>query len=161
VPEIDFAFLADAAEALPGQKFHVLGGGVSRITGRGFPLRHPHLAVVVGLLVTAAEVHREHEIQMLLMGPEGGELARATGTMVAHRSPDGRDALVTFAIDLWNLEFPRPGEYSVRLLVDGSERKRLPLLLAVGEAGPAPLSGAWGPMGPLPAPPGSERKFDA
>ena len=33
---IDFAFLADAAETLPGQKFHVLGGGVARIGGRSF-----------------------------------------------------------------------------------------------------------------------------
>ena len=27
MPDIDFAFLADAAETIPGQKFHVLGGG--------------------------------------------------------------------------------------------------------------------------------------
>ena len=32
MPDIDFAFLADAAETVPGQKFHVLGGGVARIT---------------------------------------------------------------------------------------------------------------------------------
>ncbi|MGZ8514155.1 MAG: hypothetical protein ACXWXA_03850 [Candidatus Limnocylindrales bacterium] len=31
MPDIDFAFLADAAETVPGQKFHVLGGGVARI----------------------------------------------------------------------------------------------------------------------------------
>jgi hypothetical protein len=36
MPDIDFAFLADAAETLPGQKFHVLGGGVARIGGRSF-----------------------------------------------------------------------------------------------------------------------------
>ena len=49
MPDIDFAFLADAAETVPGQKFHVLGGGVARIGGRRFPLRHPHLALVIGL----------------------------------------------------------------------------------------------------------------
>ena len=53
MPDIDFAFLADAAETVPGQKFHVLGGGVARIGGRRFPLRHPHLALVIGLQVTA------------------------------------------------------------------------------------------------------------
>ena len=52
MPEIDYAFLADAAETQPGQKFHVLGGGITRIGGRNFPLRHPHVALVVGLLVT-------------------------------------------------------------------------------------------------------------
>ena len=45
------------------------------------------------------------------------------------RPRDGRDAILTFSIDLWNLTFPAPGDYSFRLLVNGSERKRLPLLL--------------------------------
>ena len=67
MPDIDFAFLADAAETLPGQKFHVLGGGVARIGGRSFPLRHPHLALVIGLRVTAPETDREHEIRFVLL----------------------------------------------------------------------------------------------
>ena len=37
MPDIDFAFLADAAETVPGQKFHVLGGGIARIGGRSCP----------------------------------------------------------------------------------------------------------------------------
>ena len=37
--------------------------------------------------------------------------------------------MLTFSIDLWNLTFPAPGDYSFRILVNGSERKRLPLLL--------------------------------
>jgi hypothetical protein len=37
--------------------------------------------------------------------------------------------VLTFSIDLWNLTFPAPGDYSFRLLVNGSERKRLPLLV--------------------------------
>src|SRR2546430_10326487 len=54
---------ADSAQTTPGQKFHVLGGGVSRITGAAFPLRHPHLALVVGLRVSRPETDREHEIR--------------------------------------------------------------------------------------------------
>ena len=72
VPDIDFAFLADAAETIPGQKFHVLGGGIARIGGRRFPLRHPHLALVIGLQVTAPETEREHEIRFVLLDPDGG-----------------------------------------------------------------------------------------
>ena len=51
MPDIDYAFLADAAQTSPGQKFHVIGGGLNRIGGRTYPLRHPHLALVVGLRV--------------------------------------------------------------------------------------------------------------
>src|SRR5207342_557541 len=129
MPDIDFAFLADAAETIPGQKFHVLGGGVARIGGRRFPLRHPHLALVIGLEVTSPETDREHEIRFVLLDPDGGEVAGATGSLVARSQRDARDAVLTFSIDLWNLTFPAPGDYSFRILVNGSERKRLPLLL--------------------------------
>ena len=83
MPEIEYAFLADAAETPPGQKFHVLGGGVARIGGRAFPLRHPHLAVVIGLLVTAPETEREHEIRFVLLDPDGARGRRRD------RQPDG------------------------------------------------------------------------
>lgn len=135
MPEIDFAFLADAAETQPGQKFHVLGGGITRIGGRTFPLRHPHLALVVGLMVTAPETEREHDLRIVLLDPDGHEVTGATGSLVAKGQPDGRDAILTFSIDLWNLTFPSPGDYSFRILVNGSERKRLGLVLVrpVGE----------------------------
>ena len=141
MPEIDFAFLADAAETSPGQKFHVIGGGITRIGGRTFPLRHPHLALVVGLLVTAPETEREHELRIVLLDPDGVEVTGATGNLVARGHGDGRDSILTFSIDLWNLTFPTPGDYSFRILVNGSERKRLPLLL-VGPEGAARTTGS-------------------
>ena len=135
MPDIDYAFLADSAQTTPGQKFHVLGGGVSRITGSGFPLRHPHLALVVGLRVSSPETDRQHEIRFVLLDPAGGEVAGATGNLVAHSQADARDSTLTFSIDLWNLTFPTPGDYSFRLLVNGSELKRLALtIVPTGEA---------------------------
>jgi hypothetical protein len=139
VPDIDYAFLADAAQTAPGQKFNVLGGGISRIGGSTFPLRHPHIALVVGLRVTAPETDRPHEIRFVLLDPDGGEVADATGNIVAHGQADGRDATLTFSIDLWNLTFTAPGDYSFRLLVNGSERRRLPLeIVRMPEPEPPP-----------------------
>ena len=134
MPDIEYAFLADAAESQPGQKFHVLGGGVSRVGGRTFPLRHPHLALVLGLLVTAPEVDREHEVRFVLLDQDGSEVAGATGNIQARGHTDGRDTVLTFSIDLWNLTFAAPGDYSFRILVNGSERKRLPLLVSGPDA---------------------------
>ena len=157
MPEIYFAFLADAAETSPGQKFHVLGGGITRIGGRAFPLRHPHLALVVALTVTAPETEREHELRIVLLDPDGREVTGATGSLVARGHCDGRDAILTFSIDLWNLTFPTAGDYSVRILVNGSERKRLPLVVVTMPEGGVP--GSSGPQ-TMPAPPG-EPRFDA
>ena len=143
MPEIDYAFLADAAETQPGHKFHVLGGGITRIGGRTFPLRHPHLALVVGMLVTAPETGREHELRIVLLDPDGHEVTGATGSLVARGQEDARDTILTFSIDLWNLVFPSPGDYSFRILVNGSERKRLSLLLVKPAASDVPPTGVF------------------
>ncbi len=147
--ELEYAFLADAADAQPGQKFAVIGGGVSRLGGPEFPLRHPHLALVCGLLVTAPELGREHQLQFVLLTPDGQQLSNASASIRADGPGDGRDTVVTFGLDLWNLAFPTPGDYSMRILVDGSERKRLPLVV---EQRDVPMVGA-GPLEPPPQPP--------
>ena len=153
MPDIDYAFLADAAQTAPSEKFHVIGGGISRIGGSTFPLHHPHIALVVGLRITAAEVGHPHEIRFVLLDPDGGEVAGATGNLEAHGRSDLRDETLTFSIDLWNLVFPKPGDYSFRIVVNGSERRRLPLVLAVADA-----AAAGGPGGAVRPP---ERRLDA
>jgi hypothetical protein len=136
VPDIEFAFLADAADARPGQKFSVLGGGIDRIGGQTFPLVHPHVSLVIGLTMTAPELQREHEVRFVLLDTTGKEVTSGSANIVAHGDNDGRDSILTFAVDLWNLSFPVPGDYSFRLLVDGSERKRLPLVISQLGVGP-------------------------
>jgi hypothetical protein len=136
VPDIEFAFLADAAEAQPGRKFAVIGGGVSRVGGAVFPLRHPHLALVVGLRVATTELDADHEVRFVLMRPDGQELTSGAAGIRANGPGDGRDSVLTFSVDLWNLVFDSAGEHSVRLLVDGQERKRLDLMVERREASP-------------------------
>jgi hypothetical protein len=136
MPDIEYAFIADAAQARPGEKFSVLGGGVTRLGTRAFPFRHPHLALVIALSVTAPETGREHEVRFVLLDPDGRELAGASGVLRAGPPPDARDSVLTFAVDLWNVAFERAGDHSFRILVNGSERKRLPLV--VGELPPEP-----------------------
>ena len=156
MPEIEYAFLADAADARPGQKFAVIGGGVSRLGGPGFPLHHPHLAMVVGLLVSTPELGDEHDLRFVLLTPAGEELSGAAARIMASGASDGRDTILTFGLDLWNLTFPVPGDYSMRILVNGSERKRLPLVIERAEA-PADHAGgefADAPQMPFPPPTG-------
>ncbi len=82
--------------------------------------------------MTAPELDRDRErvLRIVLLDPDGGEVASAKSQLVAHGSPDGRDTNITFSIDLWNLTLPAPGDYSFRILVNGSERRRLPLIVA-------------------------------
>jgi hypothetical protein len=135
MPEIEYVFLADAAEAQPGQKFNVLGGGISRLSGPSLPFTHPHLSLVVGLRLTAVERDREHEISFVVTAPDGAKVAESTGRVVAHGPADPIDVVLTLAVDLWNLALSSAGEYAVRILIGGSERKRLPLVVALGREG--------------------------
>jgi len=129
MPEVEYAFLADAAEVQAGSKFHILGGGVSRLNGPAFPFVHPHISVVVGLRVTSVERNKEYELGFVVTAPDGGEVASASGRVVSHGPADAQDIVVTIAIDLWNMTLKMAGEYAVRITVDGSERKRLPLVV--------------------------------
>jgi hypothetical protein len=153
MPDIEYAFLADAADARPGQKFAVIGGGVSRLGGPRFPLRHPHLALVCGLLVTTPELGTEHELQFLLLRPDGKQLSTATAKIQANGPQDGKDSVLTFSLDLWNLSFPMAGDYTIRILIDGSERKRLPLIVEQREMPQGQRPGQAGPAQPPPFPP--------
>ena len=130
MPDIEYAFLADAADVQPGSKFHVLGGGVSRLAGPGFPFVHPHLSLVVGLRLTAKELNREYDMGFLVTAPDGSQVASATGRVVARGAADAGDSVITLAVDLWNMTLKVAGEHFVRISVDGNERKRLPLIVA-------------------------------
>jgi hypothetical protein len=129
MPDIEYAFLADAADAQPGQKFAVLGGGVSRIGGPSFPLRHPHLAIVVGLKLATRELGSDHELRFVVADGDGAEVSSAAARIRAEGQGDSDDAILTFSLDLWNLTFASPGAYSIQILVDDAERKRLPLVV--------------------------------
>ena len=99
----------------------------------------------MGLLVTSAEVGRDHELRFLLLGPDGAQVADATGAIRADGQSETGDQVVTFAVDFWNLTFPVPGEYSFRIMVGGSERKRIPLVIGgIFPPGEAPAGDAAG-----------------
>jgi hypothetical protein len=161
MPEVEFAFLADAAETPPGQKFSVLACGDTRIGGPTFPLSQPHIALEICLPVTVPEVGREHEVRIVLLDPDGHEISSAQGGVVAQGAGDGRDTFVTFSVDLWSIAFPVAGDYSFRILVNGSERKRLPMEVVQMAAPISPLPGAGGPPPGQNGDPDTPRRFDA
>ncbi|HEX7490107.1 MAG TPA: hypothetical protein VF337_00195 [Candidatus Limnocylindrales bacterium] len=138
MPDVEYAFLADAAEVQAGSKFHVLGGGITRLNGPSFPFIHPHLALVVGLRLTSVERNREYELGFMVTAPDGAEVASATGRVVSHGNGDQSDVVLTIAVDLWNLTLKMPGDHDVRIIISGSERKRITLVVSGGRE-PAPL----------------------
>jgi hypothetical protein len=129
MPKLEFAFLADAAEAEPGRKFYVLGGGIDSIGAQAFPVVHPHLALLIRVLVHPTESERAHVLEIRLINEDGGELARMEGNFQAGGGPPGRELPMNISLALSNIGFEKPGDYSIEMLLDNQHVKSLPLRL--------------------------------
>lgn len=132
MPTLDFAFLADAAEAEPGRKFYVLGGGIDVIAGAALPLVHPHIALLMRFLVHPTELGRSHHLEVRLIDADGGELAKLDGALEAGGTAQpGRPVAVNVVINLTNTRFERGGDYSVEILMNDQHQRSLPLHVQV------------------------------
>ncbi len=128
MPTLDFVFLADAAEADPGRKFYVLGGGIDQIAGPQFPLVHPHMSLVMRLLVSRDELGRAHVLTVRLGDPDGKEMARIDGQIETQITEiAGLAVPVNMVINMGNTRFEQPGEYSIDILMNGEFQRTLPL----------------------------------
>ena len=128
MPSLEFAFLADAAEAEPGRKFYVLGGGIDQITGPEFPLTHPHMSLVMRFLVHPPEIGRAHRLEVRLVDADGGELAKIEGDIqTAPGDAIGREVAVNMVINLANSRFEKPGDYAFDIMMNNQFQKSLPL----------------------------------
>jgi len=132
MPTIDFAFLADAAEAEPGRKFYVLGGGIDVIAGPSVPLVHPHLALLMRFLVHPTEVGLPHHLEVHLIDADGHEMAKLDGVLeTAGEGQPGRPIAVNVVINMANTRFEQPGDYAVEILMNNQHQKSLPLRIEV------------------------------
>jgi len=130
MPKLDFAFLADAAEAEPGRKLYVLGGGIDSINTRTFPAVHPHMSLVLRVLIHPMETDEDHAIEIRLIDSDGGELARIDGNINARgTTTTGRDISMNMVINMVNTRFEHAGDYSIEIMIDGEHHKSVPLRL--------------------------------
>ena len=131
MPTLDFAFLADAAEAEPGRKFYVLGGGIDQIAGPEFPLMHPHMSLVMRFIVHPTELGRSHHLEVRLVDADGGELARIEGDIAtAPTEPTGREVAVNMVINMANTRFEKAGDYGLDIMMNNQFQKSLSLRVA-------------------------------
>lgn len=128
--EVEFAFLADAAEAPAGSKLYVLGGGIEEIGARVFPATHPHLVFVLKLKLHPAECNRTHALEIEFWDPDGRRLDPAiSGQFSAVRDEafPTRPRFVQLLFNMIGLQLPAPGDYDFHVVVNGQHLKTVPL----------------------------------
>ena len=127
--ELDFAFLADAADVSMG-KLHVLGGAFDTIHVQGFPASHPSLAVVLRLLLSPIDLDRKHTLQILLLDADGKPIASANGELMMPKAPGapaGWKQAVLLPLRFFNVPFKEEGHYSIEILANDKMLKAIPL----------------------------------
>jgi len=127
--DLDFAFLADAADVSQGKLF-VLGGAFDTINVPGLPATHPVLAVVLRLLLNPHDLDRKHELEILLLDADAHHVASAKGELLVPKSPDspaGWKQAVILPLRFFNVPFQQAGHYSIEILVQGNMVKAIPL----------------------------------
>ncbi len=127
--ELDFAFLADAAD-VPMGKLFVMGGAFDTIHVPGFPASHPTLAVVIRLLLSPNDLDRKHKLEVLLLDADAHHIASANGELVVPKSPGspaGWKQSVILPLRFMNVPFKSPGHYSIEILMDEKMVKAIPL----------------------------------
>ncbi len=141
--EIDLVLLADAATIDAGGKLNILGV-FDRISVPKFPAKHPHAALVLRF---SASMHEggSHTVEIVLKDPDGKELMNVNGDL--HVGPGGPLAggqiLVPQVLNMGGLVFPKAGQYSFDVRIDGEHQVSLPL--TVHGAGPGVVGGGGRP----------------
>ena len=127
--ELDFAFLADAADVSMGKLF-VLGGAFDTIHVPAFPATHPVLAVVLRLLLSPHDLDRKQALEVLLLDADAHHIASAKGELLVPKSPNspqGWKQTVILPLRFFNIPFKEQGHYSIEILADGKMAKAIPL----------------------------------
>ncbi len=130
--EVDFAFLADAAEAVNG-KIYVVGGAFDTIWASNVPVVYPQLSLVMRLMFTPAEVGRKHKIEINLMEEDGKRITSVGGDLEIGQNPEvpkgWRQGFLT-SLNFANLKFEKLGDYGFEIVVNNSSLKSVPLRIA-------------------------------
>jgi hypothetical protein len=137
--DLDFAFLADAADVSLGKLF-VLGGAFDTIHVPAFPATHPVLAVVLRLLLGPSDLDRKHTMEILLLDADARHIASARGELMVPKSPEapaGWKQAVILPLRFFNVPFEQSGHYSIEIIVDTAMVKAIPLRVIQTPAAPA------------------------
>lgn len=127
--ELDFAFLADAADVAAGKLF-VMGGAFDTIYVQNFPAQHPMLAVAVRLLLGPLDLDRQHQLDIYLLDADGKHIASAKGELSVAKSPDspaGWKQAVILPLRFFSVPFQAAGHYSIEILINDHLAKAIPL----------------------------------
>lgn len=133
--DVRLAVLADYANQTPEGKLNIMGI-FSVINPPMLPFALPTMFLVVTYAASAAEVGREHTLEVLLMDSEARQiLGLKSALTVPPGVRPGVPAEVNAVLCLNGVRFEKADDYQFSILVGGQEKKAVPLRVNEPQAG--------------------------
>lgn len=139
--DVEYAFLAEAAEYAPGGRLHMFGGNLENLHASFFPAANFQVTLVGKLTLRPAECERPHTLVIELRGPDKQRVGDAAiTTIISPLNPEDpkRPGAHLFVVKFQNVTLETPGDYIFQITVQKQLLKRIPLYvrLAAGAVGP-------------------------
>jgi uncharacterized protein DUF6941 len=122
---VDFAVAADYALVDQHGKLSVLGI-FQHIWVQQFPAVHPRLHLVTRIKGKRTEIG-EHQVQIRLMDEQAGEILGGNGQVTFAEPPAGVTEIEAGAILVFDVPFPRAGQYQFEITLDGTRAATVPI----------------------------------
>jgi hypothetical protein len=127
--DIDFAFICDYAEATA--KISALGIGFDTIFAQKVPTVHPHFHLVAQIRASIAEVGDKDLVVRLIDADGNDVIPEVKGTINVTQPKEGMtESIGRLSMGFNNIQFPKYSEYSLHVVIQGSEMVRIPLRVA-------------------------------
>jgi hypothetical protein len=128
---LDWALLANAAEAPPNGLVYILGAGIDTLVREQFPTPFGG-AIVLRLLTTRLESERAHKVEVHCSDEDGGAvlpqpiMLTIPPRQVPAEHPHGWDLAAHIVINLAGVPIPQSGLYNFEILIDDQQVRTLP-----------------------------------
>jgi hypothetical protein len=122
--QMEFAIFCDAAEITAGGLIYMLRGGYDLVASTGFPATLNRQVLVIRLICEPIEINCDQILVAQIIDPIGHVLPlemRVPFKTPPYPGEPSRRNRMTLKLDYLTLEFPEPGEYLFRFLVDGNQ----------------------------------------
>ena len=128
---LDWALLANAAEAPPNGLVYILGAGFDTLVRDQYPTPFGG-AIVLRLLTTRLETERPHKVEVFCTDEDGAPVLpqpivlNLPARQIPTDFPHGWDLSASIVINLTSVPINKPGFYNVEILIDDQQVRTLP-----------------------------------
>jgi hypothetical protein len=128
---LDWALLANAAEAPPNGLVYILGAGFDTLVRDQYPTPFGGV-VVLRVLTTRIESERPHKVEVHCTDEDGKAVLRQPvmlnlpARQVPAEYPHGWDLAANIVINLTTVAINDPGFYNIEVIIDDQQVRTLP-----------------------------------